>query len=1018
VNGSTEQQNDAVTRISALRLFESLHKELEAGGQQVNEDVEFQWLELVTSGTASKLLEESKTPPLAVSNREAAPGIKPSDLLKAFRTSWEHQKLTRDALLAPHTLDVRSLEGGGRVCLEAAVEPTDCVDFGLRHADGVFVFRTALFCNKSRRRVTLLSLSLEPPTESFTLVDDLGVATADCGAEVPPIGVLPIIVKLHARDAGGIQSAWLLATAIDEAGIAAAEEETKGGNTATLMKNCFRHCFVVGIRVAAVVVSQQRALYIKQLGLNPGAPPFVPQSLKQLFDAVPPWFFICKHNPFRVAAGNVVCAAAQAMQSCLAQLPPLAGNDKRGFFKTCTHLLKLLRVEEMTQVKALRAYDMFGVVLDPKYQNPTGCLYSLRVLGLPEHRPAVVRGDIVYLKPARDSYGVEIAVPVIYTQTKDSLVFVHIDHNLLPFLVARPDDLTILAHVRFSWDGSLFWRASQAMVAEANRSGAGPALLPTMPLPPLVVKCPVAWKPFHPTLNEQQQRLVQRVLTGHADGAPHVLFGPPGTGKTMTLVELTLHLYRARKRVLLCAPAPFAADLLCSRIAAMESTITKADMARVNDPRRTTAEVKSDVLPFCSYSFVTTPGDESRFGMPPDGQRTHLLWVASCSSAALIRDAYLGVGHPFDGQPFDAILCDEAGQATVPEALIPLCAPLSGPRTSIVLAGDPKQLGPIVHSRLASVRGLSLSLLERFAAASPPDVGEGCDKTVSQRALASARCRMTVLKANYRSHASVLALPSSQFYDNALVCCADAKQTAMPKSWEELHNGGTCRIHFHGVLGQQQREGESPSWHNTMEAAAVVDIVEGLIQHAGLQPVDFGVIALFRQQVYKIRFLLRSKGLGAVRVGTLDDYQGQEERVVIISTVVSRPPAATGPDASVQHDATSFLANPRRFNVAVTRAKALNIVIGHPVTLVAYEHWKKLISYAHARGAHTGAGAASDEVADGNGADDKSLAQAVRQVAQMSLLGGGRESSQASFEDAWADGGVFTGEELGFRVVL
>ena len=196
----------------------------------------------------------------------------------------------------------------------------------------------------------------------------------------------------------------------------------------------------------------------------------------------------------------------------------------------------------------------------------------------------------------------------------------------------------------------------------------------------------------------------------------------------------------------------------------------------------------------------------------------------------------------------------------------------------------------------------------------------------------------------------------------------------------------------------------------------MVAIVEGLIAHAGLQATDFGVIALFRLHVFKLRTLLRAKGLGAVRVGTLDDYQGQEETVIIISTVITSSPrdqAQRGALGLAQHDAASFLANPRRFNVAVTRAKALNIAVGHPVALSCYSHWAQLMAYALAKGTYTGAGAPDEDEGE---SEDASLAIAVRRLAELSLLGSGRGLDDGG-EDGWGEG-QFTGEELGFRVAL
>ena len=126
------------------------------------------------------------------------------------------------------------------------------------------------------------------------------------------------------------------------------------------------------------------------------------------------------------------------------------------------------------------------------------------------------------------------------------------------------------------------------------------------------------------------------------------------------------------------------------------------------------------------------------------------------------------------------------------------------------------------------------------------------------------------------------------------------------------------------------------------------------------------MIAPYRAQVVRLRTLLRARGLGAVRVGTVDDYQGQEEKVMFISTVASRGPPAT-PTTNAKSEFSEgdvssdprlgFLACPRRFNVAVTRAKALNVIVGHPVALERWTHWKALLRHCLARGAYVGEGA-------------------------------------------------------------
>ena len=121
--------------------------------------------------------------------------------------------------------------------------------------------------------------------------------------------------------------------------------------------------------------------------------------------------------------------------------------------------------------------------------------------------------------------------------------------------------------------------------------------------------------------------------------------------------------------------------------------------------------------------------------------------------------------------------------------------------------------------------------------------------------------------------------------------------------------GRVARVLFYGVKGRQAREGrgEAPSYFNAVEAQALVELLAGWLARGAdagevggragerLRVEDVGVMAPYRAQVLRLRLLLRGRGQGAVRVGTVDDYQGQEERVVFISTVVSRPPPRPRP---------------------------------------------------------------------------------------------------------------------------
>ena len=910
------------------------------------------------------------------------------------------------------------------------------------------LYRSLMLRNDGATPALLLSLRLEPPNANMSLLDDCGIAeqldsTDGTAVLIPPGGAYEVTVRLHCapKDAGGVLAAWLLATLVPLAA------HTDAPAAAPL---------VLGRRVAAALLSDAHAAAIRAcFAFNPDARPFRPAALRAVFD-----------TPASAFSASLVadplallpCAVQACLHAGMTALVPVAedGAGDGGDDATDAHtplgmallehrrlrvafrvLSRLLRLEESAQTRAMRAYDLYGVTLSAvpfdssnlQSINREQRLFALSVPGLAENRPAVSVGDVVHLRGVAAPGAAEVAASVATTRPRDACVVLALNSNVMALLGARPDADSLAVHARFALDRTLFARTSAALLTELGAAaarvaamsvtgstpavGARPSLLPDMRPPAFVPRAPPCAAETlaprrGPPLNEEQTDAVLSVLNGHADGAPHVLYGPPGTGKTLTVVEAARQLLRTSQgaRLLLCAPSPFAADILCSRLLEEDDVAgMRARVVRVNDPRRALATVKADVVPHCVV--WTSP---HAFALPkaPPGMAAPpvRVFVASCASAALLRTAPAMATL----LPFDAVFVDEAGQATAAESLIPLCAPLTGARTAILLAGDPRQLGPVVHSRAAAAAGLACSLLERFAEA----CGHGDNASDGRR-------RITRLTRNYRSHADVLALPSALFYAGALQPCASTDVVALPSAWLERHGGGRCRVHFHGVRGAQARDADAPSWFNAHEAAAVVETVLGLMAN-GLSPTDIGVIATFRRQVQKVRELLRRHRLGAIRVDTVDDYQGQEERVIIISTVLSKAPAPelVGGDAPADGDDTalSFLANPRRFNVAVSRARALNIVIGHPVPLATWKHWRTLMQHALARGAYTGAGAAGLDdprpAAQRDGeADD--LATTLASLAELTLLGAG---SGATDEQAGAAEDSFFGDEQGWKVAL
>ncbi|KAF6120397.1 Mov10 like RISC complex RNA helicase 1 [Phyllostomus discolor] len=256
------------------------------------------------------------------------------------------------------------------------------------------------------------------------------------------------------------------------------------------------------------------------------------------------------------------------------------------------------------------------------------------------------------------------------------------------------------------------------------------------------------------------------------------------------------------------------------------------------------------------------------------------------------------------------------------------------------------QLGPVIKSRLAMAYGLNVSLLERLM--SRPVYLR--DEDAFGACGAYNPLLVTKLVKNYRSHAALLALPSRLFYHKELEVCADPEVAASLGGWERLPRKGFPLL-FHGVRGSEAREGRSPSWFNPAEAVQVLRYCCLLARSLSSQvsPQDIGVITPYRKQVEKIKILLRNVDLTDIKVGSVEEFQGQEHLVIIISTVRSN-------EDEFEDDRyfLGFLSNSKRFNVAVTRPKALLIVLGNPYVLVRDPCFGALLEYSITNGVYTG----------------------------------------------------------------
>lgn len=226
-----------------------------------------------------------------------------------------------------------------------------------------------------------------------------------------------------------------------------------------------------------------------------------------------------------------------------------------------------------------------------------------------------------------------------------------------------------------------------------------------------------------------------------------------------------------------------------------------------------------------------------------------------------------------------------------------------------VFAGDPKQLGPIIRSRLAMRFGLSQSLLDQLCQGSEHK-SEGTEN-------------IQHLVQSYRAHPDILSLYSKVFYNDELVHRAPRDVTEQLLDWPDLPNP-TCPLLFRHVRGREEREEDSPSWYNQKELNMILTTLRSLFRSAGYKRTwdnsDIGIITPYNKQKSKIQQMFYNKPeFDKITVGTTEVFQGKEKKIIIISTVRSR-------EEFLQLDAKfniGFLDNPKRLNVAISRPRSL-----------------------------------------------------------------------------------------------
>jgi ATP-dependent RNA/DNA helicase IGHMBP2 len=444
-------------------------------------------------------------------------------------------------------------------------------------------------------------------------------------------------------------------------------------------------------------------------------------------------------------------------------------------------------------------------------------------------------------------------------------------------------------------------------------------------------------------LNESQREAIRFALSA-ADLA--IIHGPPGTGKTTSVVEFIRQAVARGEKVLACAPSNTAVDNLLERLAAVGQRVVRVGHpARVkeelrahtldalvadHDNMRLVRELRRDAEALYQKADRYTRAKPAR-GAKQDMRReardlkvesrqlerqaiNHVLDSAEviCSTTA-IDDIVLG------DRQFDWVVVDEACQTTEPACWVPLTR---GDR--ILLAGDHCQLPPTVVSKDAAQEGLARSMMQRLV-----------------DTYGSAITRQ--LNVQYRMHEAIMRFSSAQFYGDSLIADKGVRSHLLSElpgvASSALTDEPMTFIDTAGADFDEESELDGSSRCNPEEGRLVLRKVQQLLESG----VPAGEIAVISPYAAQVRWLRERANAPALEVDTVDGFQGREKEAVVISLVRSNREGEIG-----------FLADTRRMNVALTRARRKLIVIGDSATLGGHPFYTALLNYLQViNGYHT-----------------------------------------------------------------
>ena len=452
-----------------------------------------------------------------------------------------------------------------------------------------------------------------------------------------------------------------------------------------------------------------------------------------------------------------------------------------------------------------------------------------------------------------------------------------------------------------------------------------------------------------PYLNKTQEDAVNKVLRAKDVAIVH---GPPGTGKTTTLVEAIYETLRRENQVLVCAQSNMAVDWISEKLVDRGVNVLRiGNPTRVNDKMLSfTYERRFEAHPDYEMLWAIRKairelrahrkrGDE-KYHQKMERLKERAVELEVRINAQLFGEARViastlvgSSSRLLEGQKFGTLFIDEAAQALEAACWIPIR------RVSrVVFAGDHCQLPPTVKSIAALKGGLGKTLMERIVENRPETV--------------------TLLKMQYRMNEEIMRFSSDWFYGNQVESAPEVKYRSIldldiPMTWidtsvfSEYSENSEYSEKSAQPLFHEEFVGESFGRINKAEAELTLLTLENYFKKIGKERIleerlDVGIISPYRVQVQYLRRLLKKKEWARpfrhlISVNTVDGFQGQERDIILISLVRSNDEGQIG-----------FLRDLRRMNVAITRARMKLIILGDASTMTRHPFYKKLYEYIEA----------------------------------------------------------------------